>query len=96
MRWLATGWDELRIRSFRAAFGWAYAAGIRGAADTLMEGEGSGTTASPRATGARRSLFPDPPVFWRSTGAARNSTVGLVDDRDPFPDETGPEQRGLS
>ena len=45
MRLLATGWDELRIRSFRAAFGWAYAAGIRVPADTLMEGEGSGTTA---------------------------------------------------
>ena len=45
MRLLTMGWDELRIRSFRAAFGWAYTAGIRGAADTLMEGEESGNTA---------------------------------------------------
>jgi len=41
-----TGWDELRIRSSWVAFGWACAAGIRGA--RVPRGQGGGNRGSPR------------------------------------------------
>src|SRR2546426_8724524 len=102
----ATGWDELRIRSSWVAFGWACAAGIRGA--RVPRGPGGGIRGSPRFRGWPELVAPFSfhrvrahrvAIRWisQAVGACTSSDMAtrLSDRDDRLANETGPEQRRL-
>src|SRR5207245_4717398 len=90
----ATGRDELRFRSSGGAFGWACAAGIRGA--RVPRGLGGGNRGRPRSRGRPELVAPfscevlrspTVPRPGRSTGASSEVPTRLGDGHDRLPDE---------